>query len=125
LISLEHDAHWCAEVTRQLRRFSLPGSVLLCPLKDWGPFDWYERPPEDAMRGGFSLVLCDGPPVTTRGGREGLVPIMRQHFTSGSMILLDDADRAREHEMAAKGAHGLNASLQFIDGQVAMLRVPL
>ena len=43
------------------------------------------------LPGQFALVVCDGPPSGTLGGRYGLVPVMREHLQPGCVILLDDA----------------------------------
>jgi hypothetical protein len=47
----------------------------------------------------FSLVICDGPPGSTKGGRYGLLPVMGDRLPPGSTILLDDAGRADEAKL--------------------------
>lgn len=71
------------------------------PLKDYGDFCWYDAPLE-SMPDSFSLVICDGPPGATKGGRYGLVPFMRDRLRSGCVILLDDAEREEERTIAAR-----------------------
>jgi hypothetical protein len=74
-------------------------SVVLCTtrLKDYGEYCWYDAPLA-SMPVNFSLVVCDGPPGTTKGGRYGLVPVLGKRLGPGCVIILDDA--AREHELA-------------------------
>jgi hypothetical protein len=62
-------------------------------MKSYGAFDWYTLPanlPHD-----FDLVICDGPPSATKGGRYGLVPVCADRIAN-SKILLDDAERPEE-----------------------------
>jgi len=47
----------------------------------------------------FSLVICDGPPGTTKGGRYGLLPVLDKRLPPGATILLDDAGRPAETEL--------------------------
>ncbi len=97
--SLEHDRRWHARVAAVLQRHHIPGVHLtLAPLRSYGDFTWYDAPLQ-AMPARFALVVCDGPPEQTRGGRYGLVPILRDRLKGGSVILLDDA--ARESEFRA------------------------
>jgi len=46
----------------------------------------------------FSLVVCDGPPGTTRGGRYGFLPVMLPYLSSKCTILLDDVEREGEQK---------------------------
>ena len=48
------------------------------------------------MTSGISLVICDGPPGDTRGGRYGLLPVCASHLADGCVILMDDAERMGE-----------------------------
>ena len=97
--TLEHDAEWHARVVAALRRHGLQGVRLcLAPLSDYGRFVWYV-PPLERMPRAFQLVVCDGPPGTTPGGRYGLLPVMHERLASANVILLDDASRASESEV--------------------------
>ena len=109
-VALEHTPAWAEKVQRYLSRYRLD-SLLLAPrpLKDFGDFSWYDAPLE-AMPARFSLVVCDGPPGTTRGGRYGLVPVMRDRLEPGCIILLDDAGRQGERAIARRWAAELGAS---------------
>lgn len=94
--SLEHDPAWHARVARAL---DLPGMgtvhLHLAPLRDYGAFAWYE-PPLAQMPSSFALVVCDGPPEGTRGGRYGLMPVIGERLAPGAVVLLDDAEREGE-----------------------------
>jgi len=97
--SLEHVAEWRSRVTNVLERFEIP-NVQICgaPLRSFGEFDWYDAPLV-LMPKEFQLVICDGPPGSTTGGRYGLLPVMGERLPAGSVILLDDATRPGEVEV--------------------------
>lgn len=94
VVSLEHLEDWERGVNRRLRRFHLPNRVSHAALQSYGDFDWYALPPD--MTSGISLVICDGPPGDTRGGRYGLLPVCASHLADGCVILMDDAERMGE-----------------------------
>ena len=97
--SLEHISNWRTRVAGLLDRFEIPNSRLcLAPLKNYGDFTWY-NPPLGDMPQSFGLVICDGPPGATPGGRYGLLPILGERLSKGSVILLDDATRPGEAEV--------------------------
>lgn len=93
--ALEHDPAWHAHVSHALARHGI-AEVRLClaPLHEYGSFSWY-APAEDLPRR-FGLVVCDGPPEITPGGRYGLLPVAGDRMSAGSVILLDDASRESE-----------------------------
>jgi hypothetical protein len=100
--SLEHFPEWRERVSEALNENGLSGvHVCAAPLKDYGDFAWYD-PPLAQMPPEFSLMICDGPPGSTKGGRYGLLPIMGQRLPSGATILLDDAGRPGELELIKK-----------------------
>ncbi len=100
LHSLEHDADWHARVSQALEHFGLERvvTVHLSPLREFGPFDWYDAPLA-SMPNDFSLVICDGPPGATRGGRSGMLPVMHEKLGKSFSILLDDANRPAEGQL--------------------------
>jgi len=112
--ALEHRPEWAMKVQRYLNRYKID-SVVLCakPLKDYGDFFWYDAPLE-SMPDSFSLVVCDGPPGSIKGGRFGLVPIMRGRLKPGCCILLDDADREQELAIAKRWEAELGASFETL-----------
>jgi len=97
--SLEHVGEWRVRVTDVLERFEIP-NVQICaaPLRSFGEFEWYDAPLAE-MPKEFQLVICDGPPGSTAGGRYGLLPVMGERLSAGSAILLDDATRPGEVEV--------------------------
>lgn len=109
--ALEHEPAWADKVRSRLHAYRLPGVVLdRAPLRDYGEFCWYD-PPLEALPVDFSLVICDGPPGATKGGRSGLAPIMRERLAQGCVILLDDGAREQERQVAERWRAELGASL--------------
>ena len=112
--SLEHLPEWRERVAAELARHSVPRvQLMLAPLSDFGTFTWY-RAPFDIMPNTFHLVVCDGPPSETPGGRYGMLPLMRERLAPEAIILLDDAERASESEVLANWTRedeGLQASV--------------
>lgn len=95
--SLEHQAQWHQIVCRRLREFGLAdGCVSHTPLMNHGEFDWYDTSIRVPATETYDLVLCDGPPGSTRGGRYGLLPQMLQRLRPGARIIMDDIARADE-----------------------------
>ena len=114
--ALEHTPRWAEKVKKHLGRQRLDGVRLsIGDLKDYGDFSWYD-PPLDAMPARFALVVCDGPPGYTKGGRSGLLPIMRKRLAPGCVILLDDVDRESELDAARRWAHELGVPYEILGG---------
>jgi predicted O-methyltransferase YrrM len=112
--TLENDPEWHALLSRELARQGLT-NVHLClvPLRAFGDFSWYgvaaaDLPPE------FSLVVCDGPPGTTPGGRYGLLPLLRDRLPVGATILLDDAARPEEQQVLARWAAEADLRIEVV-----------
>jgi Methyltransferase domain len=95
--TLEDDPDWYRAVESGLERLRLHADVQLTPLRSYGDFDWFGTDP--SLLPTFSLVVCDGPAGSTRGGRLGLLPVLRGRLARGCTILLDDASRASEQEI--------------------------
>jgi hypothetical protein len=111
-VALEHLPGWADRVRRQLVRLRIDAVALhTVPLRDFGRFDWYDAP-LDQLPSGFDLVICDGPPGGTRGGRYGLVPVMRRHLAPRCVIMIDDVVRAEERVMAHQWSAELGAPLE-------------
>lgn len=107
---LEDSDEWANRTQKYLDRYKIE-CVKLCvaPLASFGEFSWYDAPLA-SMPDHFALVICDGPPGDTKGGRCGLASVMGSRLRFGSVILLDDAIRPQEREIAKKwqtmlGAH--------------------
>jgi hypothetical protein len=97
--SLEHNAEWRDLVNRRLEQFGIPRvQVRLTALRDYDGFSWYDAPLPELPRI-FRLVICDGPPGATPGGRYGLMPVIGDRLPAASVILLDDAGRSGEAEV--------------------------
>lgn len=109
LWSLENSEIWGERVRYILKTFRIYSVHLnIKPLKDYGGYYWYD-PPLDSMPDKFGLVICDGPPGNTIGGRYGLIPVMRTRLSKGTLILLDDASRPDEQNIAERWRQELNA----------------
>lgn len=106
--SLEHHQEWGAKIEGQLQRYGL-SQVHLCraDLKNYGDYDWYD-PPLTSMPSEFALVVCDGPPGETLGGRVGMLPVMRSRLRPGCVILLDDMERQAEQDVFHRWASELS-----------------
>lgn len=103
-VSLEHDATWHEHLQRTMRRLGLGHVQLeLAPLTSYDGFDWYRVP--DALPEGFGLVVCDGPPGDTLGGRYGLLPAIGTRLTPDCVILMDDAARPGERGVLERWMH--------------------
>lgn len=102
--AMEHTPQWAERLQGYLKRYSVD-SVHLCsaPLVSYPTYDWYDKSliPADLR---FGLVICDGPPWASRGGRYGLVPLMIGQFAPGCRVFVDDAGRPEEQEMLATWA---------------------
>jgi hypothetical protein len=96
--SLEQHPGWHAHVSSTLRWLGL-GRVRLChaDLESASDYSWYRVPAQ--LPSGLRVVICDGPPGTTPGGRYGLLPRVRDRLHDDVTILLDDAERPGEQEI--------------------------
>jgi hypothetical protein len=112
--ALEHEREWSVRVGRTVARYGL-WSVRLstAPLKHYDGFDWYDPPLQD-MPQHFALVVCDGPPTGTLGGRYGMVPVMRERLRPGCVILLDDAWREDERVVARRWQAELDSTHELV-----------
>lgn len=106
---LEHQLKWGNKFQEYLNEYKLNSKIVTNPLKDYGKFCWYTVPllsmPDD-----IALIVCDGPPRRTKGGRYGLAPIMKEKLKPDCTILLDDAYRRDELQIAIRWAEELDAS---------------
>jgi hypothetical protein len=97
--SLEHHRKWRIHMRRMVAKHRL-GNVTICrtPLRDYGAFSWYDRPRE-SLPTDFRLVICDGPPRLTQGGRYGLMPVLGESLADDCVIILDDTYRRSERKV--------------------------
>ena len=117
--TLEHHPQFFGYTEQTLKRVGLANVHLtLAPLRDYGEFSWYD-PPLDKLPRDFSLVIADGPPGDIKGGRFGLLPVLRSHFAPEVVVLLDDAERAKEKVVLEKwkNEYGLFQELHSRNGK--------
>lgn len=100
--SLEHNEEWRNRVMDALHAHGLSEHSVVhqVSLRNYGEFDWYTLP--DSLPDDISLVVCDGPPSTTPGGRYGALPVLRNHLAPVCNFLMDDANRASEIEIISR-----------------------
>ena len=116
-LALEHSTAWAEKVRHYLDRYRITAAeVTTAALRDYGSFAWYD-PPLAAMPARFALVICDGPPGDTKGGRHGLVPVLGDKLRPGCVILVDDGARPAEQAIAARWSTQLGARPQTF-GQI-------
>ena len=94
--SLEHSKEWWTRVNDSLATRHFPNRVTYAPMQRYDDYDWYSIPRE--LPSHFDLVICDGPPSATRGGRYGLLPVCFERLQR-TTILMDDAERGDEQEI--------------------------
>lgn len=126
LISLEHLSPWVSALTNLLQDYGLDKKVRLFhrPLVSYGSFDWYDIGDITDLPS-FDLVICDGPPGSTTGGRIGLVPLMSQLFSPGCTILLDDGNRNGESFIAEAWCKTLQATLTKVETPKGMWKLEM
>lgn len=122
-LALEHSTAWAAKVRWYLDRYRINAvEVATAALRDYGSFSWYD-PPLAAMPERFALVICDGPPGDTKGGRHGLVPVLGDKLRPGCVILVDDGARPAEQTIAARWATQLGARPQTLGQMKPFLKM--
>lgn len=123
--SLEHNPWWGEKVRKCLSEYGISAAhVCHAPIRNYGGFSWYDAP-LDALPPKLSLVICDGPPGDTPGGRYGLVPVMRQRLQPGSVVLLDDAGRVQEHAIADRWARELGTGYEMLGVEKPYARIAI
>lgn len=100
--SLEHNEEWRTRVLGALQAHGLSeySTVHQTSLKNYGEFDWYAMP--ESLPNDIALVVCDGPPSSTLGGRYGALPVLRSHLAPVCNFLMDDANRPSEIEIMSR-----------------------
>jgi hypothetical protein len=121
-VALENNREWANRVRRALERYDINSvELLFSPITEHGEFDWYDVEPGRIPNP--ALIICDGPPGTTKGGRYGLSQVFEGHLKEGCVILLDDADRAEEMEIANRWRQELNASMENCGSEKSYVRL--
>ena len=105
LLSLEHDESWAKEASERIPH--LADYVEHVPLHDYGEYDWYKNGWKPSLP--IGLLVVDGPPGSTKGGRYGALPQMYEYFAPRFRVILDDASRPDERAIAErwKSEYGL------------------
>lgn len=94
--SLEHDREWVDALRRILPE--RPGDELVfAPLSEISRgVEWYSA---DLDRlASTDLIICDGPPGSTPGGRWGLMELVRR-LRGPATVIVDDTDRDDERAL--------------------------
>jgi hypothetical protein len=115
IIALENHEGWAQYMQAVIRDYKLDAvQVFHAPLCDYDSFSWYSVPDEVRVQC-FSLVVCDGPPAATPGGRYGLLPVLGSCLTENCTVLLDDTNRAGERRTISqwKGMRALQTQYHF------------
>ncbi len=104
LTTLEHSREWFERIEGSLRELGLDSTCLVwSSLRDFGEFEWYDVTVTNGEEP-FAVVVCDGPPGGTRGGRAGLLARMKARLARDTVILLDDAARDGEQQIISNWA---------------------
>jgi len=112
--ALEHHEDWFHRMRREIKRQGLDNVHLVhAPLKSYGDFDWYDIDPAQLPRP-VGLLLVDGPPADTKGGRRGALSLLAPIIHSPCTIIVDDVDREDELLLLRDWARQLNAEYQIL-----------
>jgi hypothetical protein len=105
VITIEDDVEWTA---RAREKGGPPNhEVFHCPLttvvsRRFGTYRWYDlRDVPDVARGGFDLLLVDGPAGVASYSRVGIVERFPELFAGEWVLLWDDVHRAGDLESFA------------------------
>lgn len=110
VVSLENSSWWARHVQWCLKLARAQNvDYRVRGLRNFGDFDWYDlgAPVDDV-----TLVICDGPISTSRGGRFGLLPVCGDQLAPNPRILLDDFDRPSERQVVQRWADEFGWSLE-------------
>jgi hypothetical protein len=122
--SLEHDPKWAERIQKYLHKYRIFSvTVALAPIRSYGDFDWYSLPSLQTLPGKISMVICDGPPGGTRGGRYGLVPVMLDKLRHDCVLLLDDGARQEEREIATRWGQMIMSKPELIGAEKPYFRL--
>lgn len=99
IVALEHKTEWADRVRSFLLHYDIDNvEVVESPLVDYGQYSWYDIT-NIPLLPRFGLVICDGPPGDTPGGRYGLLPVAGSLLSTDCRILLDDIEREGEQRV--------------------------
>lgn len=99
LYSIEHDPAWASRLRSLVRRYRIDSArVITAQIISYGTYSWYDLS-HSGLPNGIGVVICDGPPGNTPGGRVGLIPQLNRVLSKNCKILLDDAARPGERSV--------------------------
>ena len=123
VVSFEHDPMWAARIKDALpERLRSRVEVSLTPLQSYGDFDWYSVG-RVSLPPAIGFVVCDGPPGSTRGGRYGVVPVLKERFAPGCILLLDDTQRPQERLIMKRWCSEMAATVVQREPTFSVMRV--
>lgn len=115
--SLEHIPAWAGRTATILSQRGIDSvNICVCGLIDKGEYSWYDAP-LDRMPYDFVLVVCDGPPAETHGGRYGMLPSVQGHLANGAKIIVDDMLRTGEQAAVQRWLQEYDCSAQIYGDQ--------
>lgn len=101
-LALEHHAQWAERVQKEIDAHGLDNVRLgVCALRSFDAFDWYDVSDAE-LPARIGLIICDGPPAQTEGGRYGALPVLSSHLAPDCIVLLDDTQRPEEQSIARR-----------------------
>lgn len=125
--SLENNSDWYQKVLSVCKEYGLVNSILLyAPLREYSGYDWYDIHDVKSIDD-FGLVICDGPPAQTKGGRFGLIPLLKQQIRRDAIILVDDTKRQAENDMIKDWSKVISFDVEYKTkgDQYAVLRLKM
>lgn len=119
LVSLEHLPHWAHGVNAHSRG----EPAVVAPLKSFGAYDWYSN--DGLQLTNIALIVCDGPPRSTRGARYGAIPQTREFLAEDAILILDDVNRDDEKAVIDRwrAEDGLVGSVEISGSETRKLAV--
>ncbi len=100
LIVLEHNIEWYNYLKKIFHTLDYDHVELFhVPLHDYGEYTWYNTTAVQLPQQCIELVICDGPPGSTPGGRYGLMPVLSEYLSDNCVVLLDDTHREYEKDI--------------------------
>ncbi|GLW09942.1 hypothetical protein Misp01_50710 [Microtetraspora sp. NBRC 13810] len=102
VVALEHDERYARASRDLITAHGLESVVEVrhAPLTDWRSFPWYDQAALDDLSD-IGLLFIDGPPMNTgHQARYPAVPLLLPRCAADALIVLDDARRAEEREVA-------------------------
>jgi hypothetical protein len=102
IYALEHNAVWLSKVNKWREKLQLNNITLLhTEIIPYQNYDWYDIS-NITLPKNINFIICDGPPGTTRGGRYGLIPTIKNYIGDHCTIFLDDTCRLTEKRLIQK-----------------------